>query len=102
MRIQVENEKLKVDGTDMAIADLSQAFLDNVVSESLAGNVKYELKGEHPLVAFFQTLDDETKEGSSLRQKMDDVRAAREAATTEASEPEAKDDESECGNGSDE
>lgn len=100
MIIKVDNAKLTIDDEEMKTADLSQEFLDKVVSESLQGSVEYQLEGDHPLVKFFQTLQDGTKEGSALRQKMDEMESARIAA--EADSPEkAEDGESDnqgCGN----
>ena len=100
MIIKVENAKLTIDGKEMKTADLNQEFLDKVVSESLQGSVEYELEGDHPLVKFFQTLQDGTKEGSALRQKMDEMESARIAAKADGSEK-AEDGESDnqgCGN----
>ena len=55
----------------------------------LRGNVQYELEGDHPLVKFFQALHEGTKEGSVLRQKMNEMEtacAAIEADDVEKSE----------------
>lgn len=90
MIIKVENAKLTIDGKEMKTADLSQELLDKVVSESLQGSVEYQLEGDHPLVKFFQTLHDGTKEGSALRQKMNEMESARKAA--EAGSPEKTED----------
>ena len=99
MIIKVENAKLTIDGKEMKTADLNQEFLDKVVSESLQGSVEYELEGDHPLVKFFQTLQDGTKEGSALRQKMDEMESARTATGADGPEK-AEDgelDDQECG-----
>ena len=90
MIIKVENSKLTIDGEEMKTANLSQELLDKVVGESLRGGVEYQLEGDHPLVKFFQTLQDGTKEGSALRQKMDETESAREVA--EAGSPKKAED----------
>lgn len=77
--IHVKEGKLFIDDQEREIIDLKQDFLDEVVSESLRDQVNYQLEGDHPLVKFFQTLQDETKEGSALRQKFEEMEAARAA-----------------------
>lgn len=100
MDVKVKNATLIIDGQEMRTADLSQAFLDNIVSESLLGNVEYELEGDHPLVKFFQALEDGTKEGSALRQKMNEMEAACAMIDEENSEKpeEGKGETQKCGN----
>lgn len=84
--IKVKNAKLTIDDKEVTTAELSQELLDNIVYESLQGNVEYEIEGDHPLAKFFQTLQDGTKKGSALRQKMDEMKTACGAIAEEGSE----------------
>ncbi len=94
MNINVDNDKLTIDGCGVKIADLNQGFLDDVVSKSLIDDVEYKLEGDHPLVKFFKALQDGTKEGSALRQKMKEVQTVRAAVEKDDSEEaEAPEDE---------
>lgn len=92
MNIKVNVEKLLIDGREVKTADLNQELLDEIVGESLLGNVVYELEGDHPIVKFFETLQEGTKEGSALRQKMDEAHAARAEAEKDDSEKTEADD----------
>ena len=86
MKIKVNNDKLLIDDNEIKISELNQEFLDDVVNKSLLDDVEYELEGDHPLVKFFKTLQDGTKEGSALRQKMNEAERAHAAVVKDNSE----------------
>ncbi len=76
-----EKGELRVDGEPKKIADLTQEFLEKLVDDSLESKIDYEIEGDMPLAAFFETLRDGTKEGSELRKaKEEREKKAEDAA----------------------
>ena len=76
MQIEVhENGAIVVDGVKKEISDLTQEFLEELVTNSLEGEVVYSIEGNLPIASFFKTIRDGTDKDSELRALRDEVSA---------------------------
>ena len=69
--VNVKGE-LFIDGDAKQIDDLTQAFLEKVVDDSLKDEVSFDIEGDMPLAAFFKDIQEGTKPGSELRKAMEE------------------------------
>ncbi|MEE1273235.1 MAG: hypothetical protein UHI81_01900 [Olegusella sp.] len=91
MAIQIEvhkNGTIVIDGIKKEITDLTQEFLEELVTDSLEGEVVYSIEGDLPIASFFRTIRDGTGKGSELRALRDEVRAKEKSSESAGELPE--------------
>ena len=72
MKIKISNNnELFIDDTRCQISELTAESLENIVNLSLENKVEYEIDGDSPIGNFFKRIQNNTKEGSEFKEKVD-------------------------------
>lgn len=84
-----ENGTFEIDGVEKKIEDLTQAFLEGLVDESLEGEVQYHIEGDRPISKFFKAIQEGTQKGSELWKLNEQVKVQGETSEQVEAESEA-------------
>ena len=68
LTVVVNDNTFSINGTAAEVKDLTSALLERIVSMSLEDKVSFTIEGHSPIVDFFKTLRDGTRDGSELKE----------------------------------